>query len=387
VTVGAGEILGWDIGGANIKLVRIQPDRRDIQTVVERAFPIWRELDRLPSVLAVMANDVSPTAAMALTMTAELADCFATKREGVAAVIGAAEQAFPASTLWVYGIDGRFLTPEDARRQPHSVAAANWMASATLVARVHRDALFLDVGSTTTDIIPIVAGQVAAVGRTDPDRLRSGELVYTGCLRTPVCAAVRSLPLAGGRCRVAAEHFAITADVYRWLGQIAEDDYTCDTPDGRGRSRSEAGARLARMVCADSEALSERDVTAIASHVARAQAIQIAHGIRQVLRRLRRTWSGVAVVAGSGAFIARAAAEAAGVVVCECVGSPGANAWRAAPAAAVAYLLAEQFSEAVRADRRVPPKRFFRGGGPVPPKRSFRGGGPVPPKRSFRGGG
>lgn len=363
MTVAAGEILGWDIGGANIKLVRIQPDRRDVQTVVERAFPIWREFDRLPSVLVAMANDVSPTAAMALTMTAELADCFATKREGVAAVIGAAEQAFPASTLWVYGIDGRFLTPEDARRRPHSVEAANWMASATLVARAHRDALFLDVGSTTTDIIPIVAGQVAAVGRTDPDRLRSGELVYTGCLRTPVCAVVRSLPLAGGRCRVAAEHFAITADVYRWLGQIAEDDYTCDTPDGRGRSRSEAGARLARMVCADAEALSERDVTAIASHVARAQSLQIALGIRQVLRRLGRARSGIAVVAGSGAFIARAAAEAAGVVVCESVGSPGADAWWAAPAAAVAYLLAEQFSEAVRADRPVPPKRFFRGGG------------------------
>jgi (4-(4-[2-(gamma-L-glutamylamino)ethyl]phenoxymethyl)furan-2-yl)methanamine synthase len=385
------EVLGWDVGGANIKLARLDVDRWGGQDgpplqVVERAFPIWRDPAGLPAVLAAMATDVPPASPMALTMTAELADCFATKRDGVEAVIGAAEGAFPAATLWVYGVDGRFRSPSEARQEPHMVAAANWMATATLVAREHRDALLLDVGSTTTDIIPIVAGGVAAVGRTDPERLRSGELVYSGCLRTPVCAIVRSLPLAGTRCRVAAEHFAITADVYRWLERIGDDDYTCDTPDGRGRSRSEAGARLARMVCADSETLSESDVTAIASHVAQTQTRQIAHGIRQVMRRLN-PGPRVAVVVGSGAFVARATAELVDLAACEPSSLTGANAWRVAPAAAVAYLLAEQCFEAVRADRPIPPKGSFRGGGPVPPKRPFRGGGPVPPKRPFRGGG
>src|SRR6185295_17246007 len=117
---------------------------------------------------------------------------------------------------------------------PLEVAAANWRASATLVARTFRDALFLDVGSTTTDIIPIVAGSVVVEGTTDPGRLLSGELVYTGALRTPVCAIVRSVPFEGRRCRVAAEHFAVAADVHLWLGRIQASDYTCETPDGRG---------------------------------------------------------------------------------------------------------------------------------------------------------
>src|SRR6185436_18573422 len=181
------------------------------------------------------------------TMTAELADCFATKRAGVAFVIDAFRDAFPASELWVYGVDGQFRSAEDARRQPLQVAAANWMASATLVARTFPDALLVDVGSTTTDIIPIVAGRVVARGRTDSTRLRTGELVYTGSLRTPVCAIVRSVPVDGRRCRVAAELFAVAADVYLWLGRIEEAGYTCETPDGRGRSRAEAGARLARI--------------------------------------------------------------------------------------------------------------------------------------------
>src|SRR5207237_2944840 len=116
------------------------------------------------------------------------------------------------------------------------------------------------------DVIPIVGGRVCARGRTDPARLQSGELVYTGALRTPICAIVQSVPVAGRRCRVAAEYFAVAADVHLWLEQIRERDYTCDTPDGRGRARSEVGARLARMVCADLEILGPDDITAIAQH-------------------------------------------------------------------------------------------------------------------------
>src|SRR3977135_2767747 len=173
--------------------------------VLERPFPLWREPHRLPVVLSEVADRIGNTRTRALTMTAELADCFATKREGVAFVIAAFRTAFPASELWVYGVDGQFRSADAAKEQPHRVAAANWMASATLVARTFPDALLVDVGSTTTDIIPIVAGRVVARGHTDSSRLRTGELVYTGSLRTPVCAIVRSVPVRGRRYRVAAE--------------------------------------------------------------------------------------------------------------------------------------------------------------------------------------
>ena len=278
---------------------------------------------------------------MAITMTAELADCFATKHEGVAFVLDAFRKAFPDVEPWVYGVDGRFRSASEARQTPLEVAAANWMASATLVARTFADAIFLDVGSTTTDVIPIVAGRVAGRGRTDPARLRTGELVYTGVLRTPVCAIVRSVPLDGRRCRVAAEHFAVAADVHLWLGQIGEQDYVCETPDGRGRRRPEAGARLARMVCADSEMLGPCDITAIAEHVARAQVRLVVDGIRQVMRRLGPACPRVAVLAGRGAFLGGAAAERIGLVTHYMANDVGSAAARAAPAAAVAYLLAE----------------------------------------------
>jgi probable H4MPT-linked C1 transfer pathway protein len=334
-----GPILGWDVGGAYIKVVRIE-DGESEPRLLERAFPLWREPQRLAAVLADAAASVGVAPTMAITMTAELADCFSTKREGVAFVLDAFQTAFPNTELQVYAVDGEFRSVTVARTQPHQVAAANWVASATLAARWFPDALFLDVGSTTTDVIPIIAGRVAARGRTDPGRLRSGELVYTGALRTPVSAIVRSVPLGGRRCRVAAEHFAVAADVHLWLERIGEGDYTCETPDGRGRSRHDAGIRIARMVCADLEMLRPADITAIAEHVAQAQVRQIVSGIGQVMRRLRGTCPEVAILAGAGTFLARAAAEAVGLeahALAEEIGSPAA---KIAPAAAVAWLLA-----------------------------------------------
>lgn len=335
-----GHILGWDVGGANLKAVRVDVSGRDEPATLERAFALWREPQRLAGVLAEAAAQLGGADAMAVTMTAELADCFASKRAGVGFVLDAFQTAFPGIDLSVYGVDGVFRTATAAREHPLEIASANWMASATLVARTVPDALFLDAGSTTTDVIPIVGGRVAAQGRTDMERLAGGELVYTGALRTPVCAIVRSVPVRGRRCGVAAEHFAVAADVHRWLGRIDEREYTCETPDGRGRSRADAGVRLARMICADLDMLDPVEITAIAEHVARAQVRQIVRGIRQVVRRLGPLCPKVAILAGAGAFIARSAAEDAGLHPRDLSEIVGSAAARIAPAAAVAYLLA-----------------------------------------------
>src|SRR5690606_17675193 len=274
---------------------------------VEEPFALWREPGRLPEALARLAARVDGGAsAMAVTMTAELADCFATKREGVTFVLDALRTAFPGCELRIYGADGRCHDADAARRAPLLVAAANWAAAAAFVARQHGDALLIDVGSTTTDIIPLVAGRVAACGRTDPARLVSGELVYTGVLRSPVMSIVRRVPLRGRWCRVAAEHFAIAADVHCWLRRIPPEAYRCETPAGGGVGRREAAAGIARMVCADLEMLAPRDVTRIARHVARVQRARIVAAIRQVLSRLGAEAPRVALAAGAGAFLARA---------------------------------------------------------------------------------
>ena len=145
------------------------------------------------------------------------------------------------------GFDGQFHLIAAILENPLLAAASNWLALATIAARLvgQGGGLLIDVGSTTTDIIPLIDGNPAPRGRTDTERLGSGELVYTGVRRTPVCALADRLPFGGVPTGLAAELFATTHDVYLTLGALPEKPDDTDTADGRPATR-EACARPPR---------------------------------------------------------------------------------------------------------------------------------------------
>src|SRR5204863_9512512 len=148
------------------------------------------------------------------------------------------------------------------------------------------DAILLDCGGTTTDVIPIAAGDVAARGRTDVERLLSGELVYTGALRTNIAAVLSHVPIGGEPCPVSSELFAISADAHLLRGSLTPEVCTCTFPDDRGTSLPEVRSRLARVVCADPEQLGDGDLEAIAGAVEEAQTAAIAAALRRVAARV-----------------------------------------------------------------------------------------------------
>src|SRR5205085_2301290 len=211
---------------------------------------------------------------VAVTMTAELSDEFATKREGVAFVLDAVAAAVDAPVL-ALTTAGELVDLDEARSRPLDIAAANWVASALAVGRWHPDALMIDVGSTTADVIPIAGRRVAATGRTDLDRLLAGELVYTGALRTNLAAVAARVPVRGGWSPVASELFAISADVHLILGHLTPEAYICPTPDRRPASLACARERVARLVCADSEQLATHEVDAVAAYLHSEQVRQV----------------------------------------------------------------------------------------------------------------
>ena len=180
---------------------------------------------------------------------------------GVSAVLDAVSEGLPGKSIVVWGVDGEFHSVAEARRQPHLVAAANWLALASLAARLIAEVrgLLIDVGSTTTDLIPLDRGHVAARGRSDTERLQTGELVYAGVRRTPVCALATELPFRGITTGLAAEIFASTLDVYLTLGDIESNANDLSTADGRPATVAAARDRLARMVGADRDGFSPDD--------------------------------------------------------------------------------------------------------------------------------
>ncbi len=328
-------VLGWDIGGVNTKAARVA----DAHVLAARAAPY--ELQRDPAVLVPLlthlAHDLGagPADAHAVTMTAELSQLFRTKREGVGFVLDAVTAAFPDACVRVWSVDARWRTPAEARREPLAVAAANWAATARLVGRQSSDCVLVDVGSTTTDIIPIRGGAPMTRGRTDVERLREGELVYTGALRTPVEAVAPTVPVRGHETGVSAEGFALAGDVHVWRGELEPSDYSVPTPDGRPTTKQFAGERLARVVCADREMLDETDIGVIADALWDAQVTRIAGAL--VRARARQPTLTRAVVTGLGEFLAAAAARRVGLQVTHLSDTLGPAA-RHAPAAAVALL-------------------------------------------------
>ena len=323
-------VIGLDVGGVNTKAVWRDGDA--LRTVL-RPYDVVRDRDALTTVVREIVAELSgePPELVALTMTAELSDEFRTKREGVGFVLDAVEAAVPG-TVVAFTTTGELVSLAEARARPLDVAAANWMASALAVAALYADALMLDVGSTTADVIPIAAGRVTAEGGSDLDRLLAGELVYTGALRTNLAAIAPRVPIRGRWCPVASEWFAISADVHLILGHLAPGAYTCPTPDGRAASVDCARERVARLVCADVEQLEPVEVEAIAAYLHAEQ-------IRQIEAAARQVGTDSAVVPlGVGAFLARAVAERLGRPVLEMPWS--AEERDAAPAAALAELAA-----------------------------------------------
>ena len=341
-------VIGCDIGGANLKLADC------FGSCASRVFPMWLQADQLGSTLRDMLGKfpVTETTYLAVTITAELADCFATRREGVQQILLQLEHAFDPLKTLVYAVGNRWLTSAEAVAAPWDVAASNWHALATWIGirDAERVDLVLDIGSTTVDIIPMLFdvqgfSRPATPARTDRDRLEFGQLVYTGLERTPIAAIVRAVIVQGRTCPVMAEHFATSDDCYIVVGLTPEWPGDCDTADSRPRTRANAHARLARMIGEDAETLPIEASQQIAQQVINAQADQVAEAIERNLSKASRNIT----AAGHGRALAQLAIAkltqpAPTVTWLADQLSPAAA--RCAPALAVAHLLASHLLRA-----------------------------------------
>jgi probable H4MPT-linked C1 transfer pathway protein len=207
------------------------------------------------------------------------------------------------------GLDG-FLSVRRAGAKPEAVASANWIASAQVVAGELADALFVDVGSTTTDIVPIRSGALAMRGLTDHERLACEELVYTGVVRTPLMALAERIPFMGEWVTPMAEYFATTADIYRLTGELPEGADQLPAADNRGKTLRDSARRLARMVGRDLESAPMDAWKQCARYLADLQLWRIRQACERVLSKATVIAGAPVVGAGVGSFVVRKLAKA-----------------------------------------------------------------------------
>jgi probable H4MPT-linked C1 transfer pathway protein len=302
------EVFGWDVGGAHVKVSRSRGSR--VLDVAQWPCPLWLGMDRLDQVLQAALQRWpqlhAATSLHAVTMTGEMVDHFAHREAGVQGIAAQLATALAPARVRVFagGGAGGWCAPSEAGARWAEVASANWLATARHVAMASGEAgVLVDIGSTTTDFIAFGPGRVLTGARSDAGRLATGELVYHGVVRTPLCALGPRIDWRGLPHNVMNEFFATTADVYRLTGELDPAHDMHLPADNAGKDLPATRQRLARMVGLDARDGTEADWLAVARAWREHQLAELAGQLQRVLQAHGLGPGCRLVRAGCGAFL------------------------------------------------------------------------------------
>jgi (4-(4-[2-(gamma-L-glutamylamino)ethyl]phenoxymethyl)furan-2-yl)methanamine synthase len=306
-----GPIIGWDIGGAHVKASLLEGEH--VNDIGQWPAPLWQGLSHLDDAVR-SARERWPSfgqAFHAVTMSAEMTDLFPDREAGVVTLSARLARLLGPTTRFYAGEAG-WLDAEQAAAQWPAVASANWLATATLATQHLSDGILMDIGSTTTDLIPIKRGTPAPLGRSDAARLKSGELVYVGVVRTPLCALARRIRFGDASYNVMHEFFATSADVFRLTGELdaAHDQYPA--ADERARDTAASCGRLARMIGHDAADADEDRWRQFARRWRALITAEITRNLASVIARAGLDPECPVIGAGCGLFLARDIAQMSG---------------------------------------------------------------------------
>ncbi len=278
-------VIGWDIGGAHVKAVMLAVDG-SLLKIRQIACPLWQGISKLEEVIAeILTEPGAQESTHAVTMTGELADVFESRHQGVVALANVMKKALPKQDMRFYAGKTGFLSYPDLEKYTDQIASANWHASASIAASDVNEGLFIDVGSTTTDLICLADGKAQTRGYSDRDRLQFDELIYTGIVRTPLMVLAQRVPFAGEWHTLMAEHFATTADIYRIIGLLPEHADLMPAADMGEKSLAGCVRRLARMIGADANDADFSSWQKLAGYLAECQLITLYRACQRNLSR------------------------------------------------------------------------------------------------------
>ncbi|MDR6953180.1 putative H4MPT-linked C1 transfer pathway protein [Ancylobacter sp. 3268] len=302
--------LGWDVGGAHVKLAAFGEDGR-LAAVRIAPCPVWKGAHHLAEALRTLRGEFPPGATSAVTMTAEVADLWPDRHAGVVGTAALLIEELGSAPLALFAGPEGFVPAEEAAAHSATIGSANWYATAAVLAHLLPAGVLVDIGSTTADLIAFGDGRVQARGFTDAERLANSELLYTGAVRTPVMALAERAPFAGRFVPLMAELYATTADIYRLLDLLPDNADLHPTADGGGKTVEASARRLLRIVGEDLTPANQPRVRRLAYHLGQQQLHRLA-GALDAVASARDDDVGLVVGAGVGRFLSRQLAERRG---------------------------------------------------------------------------
>jgi len=292
--------IGWDVGGAHLKAVLMNEDGQ-VQAARQVYCPLWRGLNELQIAIDSILQEFNANL-HAVTMTGELADIFADRRDGVMQIAETLAAKLNGEVRYYAGRHG-FVNKDAVKEHWQDIASMNWLASVQYTASKAFKALFVDIGSTTTDIAFIVNAIPTIRGFTDAKRMQCDESVYTGVVRTPLMAMAQKISFAGQLTNVAAEYFASAADVYTLTGDLNPAENMAETADGADKTTQACACRIARMIGCDANDAPLASWVELAKSFKKVQLEQIRLALLKHMTLLKDCAGMQLIGAGAGAFL------------------------------------------------------------------------------------
>jgi (4-(4-[2-(gamma-L-glutamylamino)ethyl]phenoxymethyl)furan-2-yl)methanamine synthase len=303
-------LIGWDIGGAHLKAVSLD-QHGDIIRCIQLTCPLWQGLQHLEQAAdQILAG--SQATHHAITMTGELVDLFSSRAEGVMAIANVMARKLENKQVYFFAGGQGFVALNDCKNNIENIASMNWYATGLFAASKVEQALLIDIGSTTTDMMIVSGGKVAAQGHNDFARMANDELVYTGLVRTPLMALAQKIIFEENEVGVMAEYFATTADVYRVLGELPEAADQQPAADNGDKTPQASARRLARMIGRDVESASQDEWKNLAQQFADKQLQQLQNACERQLARGLLDASAPLIGAGCASFLVQKIAQQLG---------------------------------------------------------------------------
>ena len=234
------KFIGWDIGGAHTKISII-----DSKKVKTRVFNIelWRNEGLITLEKIINNRDIIPTnTSHCITLSAEMCDIFSYRTKGINILLS----LFKKNALNTYVYTNNGIKKMSRLRNVKSAASMNWLATAEFVSKFVDDIIIIDIGSTTTDFI-VIKNKIIINKRVDDfTGMKNNELLYLGCLRTPIYAVTEEIKDLKNIYKIIPENFSSLADIYQILNIVdIKNDYSRRL-DGRSKTLLNSYKRISR---------------------------------------------------------------------------------------------------------------------------------------------
>ncbi len=232
--------IGWDIGGAHLKSCVIN-NQKTVCSV--DLCELWKTKE-----VGYMINQIIKQYSHkgivnnVITMSGEMCDVFENRDQGVKKILNYFKKFV---NTYVYTRNCGIVSVKH-NTKPKNIASANWHVIAKFMCKKLTNAIIIDLGSTTTDFILIKNSKIINKRLDDFSGLRSQELSYIGCLRTPPYIFERSLKINNKDIHIIPENFSSLADVYRIIKKLPKSFYYSSTCDSKDKDIKACMVRFAR---------------------------------------------------------------------------------------------------------------------------------------------